>query len=179
MLQGERVTLRAVRSDDLERYTKFRNDIEFNELAGYPTPGPVSTEQIRKQFDEHQVKQNPLDVWFAIEADGRFIGQCQLRDGSAIAQHAEVGITIGDREYWSRGYGREAVGLLLRYGFRHLNLQRIFLTTTSGNGRAIRCYLACGFIEEGRLRRHAWIAGGWEDEVLMGILREEWEARGA
>jgi RimJ/RimL family protein N-acetyltransferase len=92
---------------------------------------------------------------------------------------AELGIMIGDRDYWGRGYGREVVRLLLRYGFHYLGLRRIALTTHAKNERAIRCYLACGFVEEGRPRQAAWIEGEYVDLVEMSILRDEWLAGAA
>ena len=64
--------------------------------------------------------------------------------------------------------------LLLDYAFRHRNLNRVALRTHSENERAMRCYRACGFVEEGRLRRSIWIDGRYVDGVLMGILRDEW-----
>ena len=92
-----------------------------------------------------------------------------------MARTCELGITIGDKDYWGRGYGREAVGLLLDYGFRYHNLHRIFLSVNGNNERAIRAYRACGFEEEGRLRSHVWNDNGYVDLVYMGLLREEWE----
>ena len=86
----------------------------------------------------------------------------------------ELGIMIGDRDYWGRGYGREVVRLLLEYGFHYLGARRIALTTHAKNERAIRSYLACGFIEEGRPRKAVWIEGEYIDLVNMSILREEW-----
>ena len=91
-------------------------------------------------------------------------------------QNFELGIMIGDRNYWGRGYGRDAVKLLLHYGVHYLNGRRIELTTHAKNERAIRCYLACGFVEEGRPRKVVWIEGEYTDLVNMSILREEWEA---
>jgi len=81
---------------------------------------------------------------------------------------------IGDREYWNKGYGREAINLLLDYGFHYLNGRRVALTTHAKNLKAIRSYLACGFVEEGRPRKAVWIEGEYTDLVEMSILREEW-----
>jgi RimJ/RimL family protein N-acetyltransferase len=86
----------------------------------------------------------------------------------------ELGIMIGDRDYWGRGYGRETIKLLLDYGFHYLGGRRIELTTHAKNERAIRCYLACGFVEEGRPRQAIWMEGEYIDLVEMSILREEW-----
>jgi RimJ/RimL family protein N-acetyltransferase len=110
-----------------------------------------------------------------IEVDDHVIGHCALFHLDAVAQTAEMGITIGDKGYWGKGYGRDAIALLLGYGFRLLNLQRIWLKVHAGNERAIRAYRACGFVQEGRFRRHVWSNGSYDDVLLMGVLREEWE----
>jgi len=90
------------------------------------------------------------------------------------ARHCELGITIGDKECWGRGYGREAVKLLLDYVFRVRNLRRVWLEVNAANERAIRAYIACGFVEEGRMREYVWLAGRYVDYVIVGVLREEW-----
>jgi RimJ/RimL family protein N-acetyltransferase len=72
---------------------------------------------------------------------------------------AEFGIVIGDKNYWSRGYGTDAVTTLTGFGFGELNLQRIWLRVFDFNTRAIRCYEKSGFVLEGRLRRHHYHAG--------------------
>ena len=88
-----------------------------------------------------------------------------------VARRAMLGITIGDKACWGQGYGREAVHLLVDYGFRHHNLHRIWLEVHGRNRRAIGAYCACGFVEEGRLRQHVWSDGAYDDLVMMGILR--------
>jgi RimJ/RimL family protein N-acetyltransferase len=93
----------------------------------------------------------------------------------AVAQSCALGITIGDKGYWGRGYGTDAIRLLLDYAFRLRNIRRIYLTVNSTNERAIGAYRRCGFVEEGRLRQHVWSAGQYIDLVNMGILRGEWE----
>ena len=67
------------------------------------------------------------------------------------------------------------MGLLLDYAFRIRNFRRVWLETHATNERAIRAYKACGFIEEGRMREHIWLAGRFVDNVIMGVLREEWQ----
>ena len=65
--------------------------------------------------------------------------------------------------------------LLLKYAFRHHNYHKVWLRVHAGNERALRAYVACGFREEGRLRAHVWSDGRYDDLVLMGVLREEWQ----
>jgi RimJ/RimL family protein N-acetyltransferase len=67
------------------------------------------------------------------------------------------------------------VRVLLDYAFRLINVHRVWLTVNGNNERAIRCYRACGFVEEGRLREHIWSNGQYVDRVYMGILRSEWD----
>jgi len=174
LLQGEKVRLRAVSRDDEPRLRDFRNDLEV-ELAGggYP-PSPTPLERLQKDFDKEISDPLRDKTEFVIEADGECIGSCGLFDVDDTSRQAELGIAIGDRDYWGRGYGREAVGLLLDYAFRLRNLRRVWLKVHAGNERAIRAYRACGFVEEGRQREHMWLAGGYVDNVLMGVLREEW-----
>lgn len=175
MFQGERLILRAACEADLPRMHAFSQDAE---LAGLDSghPRPRSMEGTRAMFESWQ-KENPAQVFFAIEADGQYIGDCALMGLDNPHGTAELGIVIGDRDYWNRGYGREAIRLLLHYGFHYLGLRRIALTTHVKNPRAIRCYLACGFVEEGRPRKAIWVEGEYVDLVNMSILKEEWEAQ--
>ena len=87
-----------------------------------------------------------------------------------------MGIHIGERDFWGKGYGTDALRVLLHYGFDELNLQRVSLSVLEGNARAMRSYEKCGFRLEGR-ERQAWAYDGrrW-DEIYMGLLREEWRS---
>jgi RimJ/RimL family protein N-acetyltransferase len=169
------VTLRAVTRGDLPRLLSFANDLEVELAGGGDPPTPRILERLEKDF-EREVSEPPRDKTnFAIEADGKCIGTCGLFNIHRTAGHAELGIGIGDKEYWGRGYGREAVGLLLDYAFRLRNLRRVWLEVHSANERAIRAYRSCGFVEEGRMREHVWLGGRYVDNVIMGVLREERE----
>ncbi len=180
MLKGERVLLRGVRRDDLMRLWEFNNDPEVEIAGGGDPPIPQSLERLEGEFDENAKKGGRDGTWFAIEADGRLIGQCGLYGFDkfkGVAHRCDLGITIGDKEYWGKGYGREAIGLLVDYAFTHWNVQRVGLQVLATNERAIRAYQAVGFIHEGKLRRHMWSNGNYVDTVCMSILQEEWQER--
>lgn len=148
--------------------------------GGGDPPMPQSLERLEGEFDENAKKGGRDGTHFAIEADGKLIGQCGLYgfdEFRGTAHRCELGIAIGDKDYWGKGYGREAISLLIDYAFTHWNMQRVGLQTMSTNERAIRSYRAVGFVEEGRLRRHVWSNGNYGDTVCMSILREEWQAR--
>lgn len=180
MLKGERVLLRGVRRDDLLRLWEFNNDPEVEIAAGGDPPIPQSLERIEAEFDENARKGGRDGTWFVIEADGRAIGQCSLfgfDQFKGVAHRCELGIAVGDKDYWGKGYGREAITLLVDYAFTHWNVQRVGLQVLATNERAIRAYQAVGFVQEGRLRRYMWSNGSYVDGVIMSILREEWQAR--
>jgi RimJ/RimL family protein N-acetyltransferase len=115
-------------------------------------------------------------VRMAIEADQQYIGHCSLTGLRDLHGNLELGIVIGDREYWSKGYGRGGCRSSPRLRVPGAWCTQIALTTHEDNPRAIRCYAACGFIEEGRPRQAFWSGRRYADLVEMSILRDEWMA---
>jgi RimJ/RimL family protein N-acetyltransferase len=158
--------------EDFPLLAGFKNDVEFELIGGGRPPKPTSLEDYKDFHERFIVKGDAIN--FVMVADGRVIGDCGLFNRDLVAGTAELGIGIGVHDYWSRGFGREAIGLLTDYGFRMLNLRRIWLEVKAPNERGIRCYRACGFVEEGRLRQHIWSDGRYVDLVHMGLLRDEW-----
>jgi RimJ/RimL family protein N-acetyltransferase len=175
MLQGKRVQLRSVAREDLPRLCEFNNDLEVELAGGGDPPLPQSLERLQAEYDQDTTRGGRDGTNFAIEADGKCIGQCALFNVNAIAQTCELGITIGDRDYWGRGYGRESISLLVEYAFHYHHFHKVWLHVHAVNERAIRAYRACGFVEEGRQRAHVWSNGRYDDLVLMGLLLEDWQ----
>lgn len=176
MLKGKRVTLRAMCKEDVPLMHRYGQDLELEVLGGGDPPTPKTLEAAQTLYDD-KIAKDESGGDFAIVADDKVIGFCGLFRFNWTHRHCELGIGIGDRDYWSKGYGRESIGLLLEYAFVHRNLNKVCLSTHSENLRAMACYRASGFIEEGRLRSQLWSAGKFVDEVDMGILKEEWEKR--
>ncbi len=110
---------------------------------------------------------------WAVEHDGRLLGEARL---DALDRHdaqARLAVGLYDPARLGIGLGREAVRLVLRHAFGELRLHRVGLRVVAYNVRAIRCYLACGFVVEGREREAALVAGERHDDALMGILARE------
>ncbi len=168
--------LRAIEREDQAIFWAYDNDLELALLWGEPVP--ISMAATEARFDEGISETEPA-YWFAIEADDKVIGVCALMEFDQTARTCTLGIAIGERAYWGEGYGRDAVSTLVDYGFRHLNMHRIWLGVLASNKRAIRSYKSCGFREEVRRRRHIWVDGELRDEVMMGLLRAEWPGLGA
>lgn len=172
MLKGEKVILRPMRRDYLEKLLEFQNDVELQLLGGEAVPIPQPPEHLLAEF-EAAVRESPRPSWFAIEVQGgKIIGHCMLRSIDEAARTAELRITIGDRDYQNRTYGRDVVRLLVKYAFRLRNLRKIWLAVPASNERARRCFLAAGFTVEACQRAHTWVDGRYDDRILMAIFRE-------
>lgn len=176
MIRSERILLRALERDDLPLLKVYNNDLAVELAGGGDPPMPQSMARLEADFEQQTGHGGRDGTSFAIEADGNFIGICALFNVDAVARSSELGITIGNKLYWGKKYGREAIWLLVDYGFRYHNFHKIWLRVHGMNERAQRAYKAVGFVEEGRLRAHVYSNGTYDDLVMMGILRDEWQA---
>ena len=177
MYEGERVVLRAVETGDTEQLWRWQNDAELRPLVDDAAPVPVSRMVVESKVPEAVGPTG--DVEFAVTVDERLVGRCLLHSLDLLARSAAVGITIAEPAERGKGYGRDVLGVLLRYGFRTRNLRRLWLETLATNTPALRCYASAGFVEEGRLREAAWVEGGYVDAVRMSVLRRDWLPAGS
>ncbi|MDR3515431.1 MAG: GNAT family protein [Azospirillaceae bacterium] len=113
----------------------------------------------------------------AIEHVGKWIGEIRLDALDEHDRRAKLAIGLYDAELLGRGLGRQAITLLMAHAFTVMTLHRVSLRVLAYNARAIRCYSACGFVEEGREREAAFVCGEWHDDVMMGLLAREFLAR--
>lgn len=176
MLEGRLVRLRALERADAERAHRWINDGQVRQfLHGMRYPISVEDEE---RWIEGATNSSFSRVVLAIETrkNGCHIGNVELRGMSAEDRRGELGIVIGDKDYWGKGYGTDAIVTLLGFAFDVMNLHRVWLTTGEDNPRAIACYRRCGFREEGRLRQDRYLGGRYWDTIVMGVLREELEA---
>jgi RimJ/RimL family protein N-acetyltransferase len=171
--EGELVRLRAHRRDDLPTYVKWIGDPEVASYLSFYRP--VALEEEERWFQGIVSEQDSNH--FAIETvNEQLIGVCGLHSQHNRFRSSELGIFIGDKVFWGKGYGSEAVHLLLHFGFGSLNLHRIYLHVLANNPRAIRCYEKCGFQHEGCERHAAFKNGEYIDVLVMGILEDEFRA---
>jgi RimJ/RimL family protein N-acetyltransferase len=168
------VVLRAIRESDLPDYVQWFNDPEVTQFTQLES-GEITLEGEREWFRRVTSPENPDRNW-AIEAEGRHIGNCRLHLEHEGRMGA-FGIIIGDKTAWNRGYGTAATKEVLRIAFAEMKLHRVFLCTHGDNARAIRCYEKCGFRHEGRWIQARRKRGEWRDTVWMAVLRKEWEER--
>lgn len=176
ILEGKLVRLLPFDSkNDAQSFSDWQLDSEYMRLSD---TGPVrvfTADAVRKFIEEEQAD----CISFAIRTceNNELIGSVEL-DGVHWANgDCFVGLGIGNREYWGKGYGSEALDLMLGYGFLALNLHRVSLNVFEYNTRAIRAYEKLGFVHEGRARSFMERNGKRWDILYMGILAREWRAR--
>jgi RimJ/RimL family protein N-acetyltransferase len=136
----------------------------------------ISAKSAKDWLEKELQKEDGNVFWFTIRAceDDHLLGDIILEVVNWAARDAFVGLGIGERDFWGRGYGTEAMNLMLEFAFTEIDLRRVTLTVFEYNPRAIRCYEKAGFHHEGRMRRYLSREGKRWDELYMGILREEW-----
>ena len=178
LFYGDLVRLTAEEPEMYARVeVRWQRDSEFVRLAGGDLEMP-SEKKIR-EWAEKQVEKGPQPERYPFSirslADDQVLGFLGLW---LDLMHSEgwVGIGIGERDAWSKGYGTDAMKICLRYAFWELGLQRVSLGLHEYNPRALRSYEKAGFQMEGRTRKDILREGKRTDTLWMGILREEWLA---
>ena len=176
MIYGDRIRLRAPERDDLPRFVSWLNDPEVR--AGLWMVLPMSMAEEENWFEEvlkRPPETHPMTIEIE-ETDGWIpIGNLGIFEIHKTAHNAEMGIMIGNKAYWNKGFGTKAIKLLLKHCFNTLNLHRVFLRVFANNPRAIRCYEKVGFVHEGRMREAVFQGGAYHDMLIMGVLRDEWK----
>lgn len=173
-LVGEKCYLSPPSLEDAEKWTEWDNDLEVTIPMGEEAYILYSVDKTREIISNIIKKQSQIFSIVNLKTD-KPIGRCMLFAIDQVDRRAMLGIAIGDKKYWSKGYGQEATKLLLDYGFNLLNLNNIMLGVYSFNQRAINCYKKLGFKEIGR-RRQARIIGGKKfDVILMDMLADEFQ----
>ncbi|WP_058487048.1 GNAT family N-acetyltransferase [Defluviitalea phaphyphila] len=170
---GNKCYLSPINIEDYKEYTKWANDMEVS--LGLSFPARVTTEEAEKEMLEQLIKREYTFSIIDKESDN-LIGNIGFSKIDKIHQVGQIGIFIGNKDYWGKGYGKEAVNLILDFGFSILNLHNIYLRVFEFNKSAIKCYKRVGFKEVGRIREAKKIAGKRYDEIYMDILANEYES---
>ena len=169
-LRGARIVLRDKMLEDAEQDYIWRCDPELARLdATYPLT--MTFERFLKSYQDQLKYPTPGSHHFATETlDGKFIGNCMYYDLDSVNMEAELGIVLGDRDYWSNAFGYDAVVTLLEFMFDQRKLKRVYLHTLEWNKRAQRCFEKCGFVSVRQVRRLS------HDFIRMEVLRDDWYA---
>lgn len=173
---GKLVRLTGFSKEDAKTFSGWHNDAGFLRLFDAAVARPRTEDEILKWFEEWQKSERTLNFAVRPLDNDRLVAFVSLEDILWSHGVAWLGIGIGNREEWGKGYGHDAMSLVLNYGFCELNLHRVQLTVFEYNERAIALYEKTGFRREGVYREFMQREGRRYDMYLYGILRSEWEA---
>lgn len=169
MITGTKIKLRDKRlADALDDYT-WRTDPELAQLDATPPLTATFPQYLSGYAIELRYPSSTRHP-FAIETlDGKHIGNCVYYNINETKGKAELGIIIGDRDYWDKGYGTDAVTTLVSHIFRQTSLKRIYLKTLGSNRRAQECFQKCGFTPYRDLSKDGYRF------MLMELHRKQWQ----
>ncbi|MDI6809429.1 MAG: GNAT family protein [Candidatus Eisenbacteria bacterium] len=174
-LSGRKVYLRPMEKDDLPLLRKWTNDAEIRELIAEVSP--TSSSGMEEYLEK--IRRDSNRVWFVIvlRENDRIIGECGLLRMFHPWRTTDLSIFIGDKKAWGKGYGTEALYLLLDYAFGSLNFHRVAFGVVGSNKQAIRFYEKAGFKREGVQRDGYYFDHAYQDFVMMSMLEDEFRAK--
>jgi RimJ/RimL family protein N-acetyltransferase len=171
IIQGNKIRLREKKFSDVRNDYRWQVDPDLSKLDAAPvliTSFSLYLLDYAAALHQSHASRYPL----AIETlEGKHIGNCTCYDIDENKREAQMGIIIGNRDYWDKGYGADVVNTLVGHVFRTTQIHRLYLKTLDWNLRAQKCFTKCGFTAFGHLSRNGY------DFMLMELKREQWEKR--
>jgi diamine N-acetyltransferase len=173
-LKGEHIYLRPVEKEDLPLLYAWANDARLRRLTGEVRPSAMA--DVEEYYDK--VRSDPSRVWFAIVLleNQRLIGECGLLRMYPPWRTTDLSIILGENSTWGKGYGTEALSLLLDYAFGSLNFHRVAIGVIAANERALHFYEKAGFKREGVQRDGYFHDHAYQDFVMLSILEDEFRS---
>ena len=173
MINGKKVDLVAISLSFMPYYMKWFNDPEVTDMLGDPK-FPLSEGKEKEWIEQQLASKGDSSVFTILTKKGKPIGNAGYNEIDYLNKYAVLGIVIGEKGAWNKGYGEDVVATLLRFAFEELGMHKVELGVHSTNKRAIACYEKCGFVLEGREREHDFYRGRYIDSLRMGMLKDEW-----
>ncbi|WP_173917507.1 GNAT family N-acetyltransferase [Halobacillus sp. Marseille-Q1614] len=172
LFTGKLLKLAVPRREDAAIRASWEEDSEYLRNLDTDIAYPRSTDQLG---EERKTSSNSKYFRLRTVSDDTLIGFVVIHSIEWNNRTGSLAIGIGNPLFQNKGYGSEALQLILRYAFHELNLNRVGLDVIGYNRRAICAYQKAGFIEEGCIRSAVYRDGKFSDRIYMGILRSEWE----
>ena len=177
ILYAERIRLRASEREDIPLFLKWVNDPEVCEFLEHSSV----LNRLQEEAWFERVSSGPrtelplvIEIHQPDSNDWTSIGNLSFMNIHPVNLSAEIGIMIGEKQYWDQGYGTEAMRRMCQYGFEELNLNRVFLRVYEGNERGKAAYRKVGFVYEGTMRQARFHRGRYWDIDFMSIIKSDW-----
>jgi RimJ/RimL family protein N-acetyltransferase len=175
-IEGERIYLRGVQLSDVnETYHRWMNDPEVTHYLESRF-FPLSLEQLRDYVSSKQGDSNNIFLAIIVRESDRHIGNIKLGPIDWIHRTGDIGLMIGEKDCWGKGYATQAISLVMNYAFITLNLHKLTASCYDSNKGSAKAFQKVGFEVEGVRKQHFYCDGKYEDLVLMGILNRSWRA---
>ena len=172
ILTGERIFFSQPQSEDVPTLARWFADLEMTLYLGRAGHSYTMADE-RGWLESYNKEPGVKHFAVIVREIDAYIGNVSLMHIDTQNGRAELGIAIGEKSAWGKGYGTEAVRLMCEYGFTFLNLHTIYLWHVAFNERGHHAYLKAGFKEAGRLRSARLFNGTRYDDVLMDITRDD------
>lgn len=138
---------------------------------------PLTREEEERFYDTQATSSDAYNFEIHVAEDGRYIGHVGLQDVSLVHRHGEIGLVIGSKGDWGKGYGMDAIVTCLRFAFLTLGLHSVCIRTEERHERALELYRRIGFVETGRERERIYREGRFTDHVVFDMLDSEFRTR--
>ncbi len=175
MLKGRLIAIKPMEWEDIEVLQKWYLDQEVMYWASAANPDNIYSKYDLEEGYQKESKSFTSRRFIIETREGEKIGTISYRSMNAQVRSTNIGMLIGEKDYWEKGYGTDILQTFLRYLFDQWNMNRVELSTWDDNQRAIKLYQKCGFQIEGRLREAFFVHGKYRDKIVMGILRKDYE----
>lgn len=175
ILKGGKISLVPPEEEDAHFFYQWLNDLEVSKGISTAQSLPLTMQTENDWFQKEILprKDNKKVFSIIVNKSQKLIGNVSLMDIDTVNQSSELGIVIGNKKVWGKGYGSEATYLILKYGFSVINLNSVHLYVYGFNKNAIRAYEKVGFKKTGCFRKRQFMNGEFHDVFIMDMLRSE------
>jgi RimJ/RimL family protein N-acetyltransferase len=173
-LEGKRIFLSPILRKDVPSFQKWVNNLEITMYTAQAT-NIFTIEDEYEWFEKTRKSKDTIVLSIVKRNSNEVIGAVSLNEINYTDRRANLGIMIGEIKEWNKGYGKEALVLILDFGFNVLNLHNIYLSVYSYNKRAIMAYNKLGFKLTGKLRKARFLGGEYYDILIMDMLAKEFK----
>ena len=173
MIDGKKIRLRSLTKKDFDKTYKWHNDLALRNLT-LAHPFPVTDAQEEEWYDSLLKDRSNKNVYFGIEAksSNKLVGIIFLTKISMIHKTCWLGVFVGDKNSRGKGFGSEAVNLIVDYAFNSLNLRKVSLEVVKSNKNAISSYKKIDFFQEGEMKKQVFIDGKYNDIIIMSLKKD-------
>lgn len=169
-----RIYLRALELDDYKTSYLWRNDEEIQNMVG-GSKYFVSMENERQWVLNNTKNEHRIVLAICLVENNKFIGTVNIQDIDWINRTASIPILIGDKNEWGKGYATEARMMALNFAFNERNLHKITDYVLDDNHKSLKLHNKCGYKEEGLIRDSVFKNGKYHNQVVLGVIKEEFE----